>query len=232
MSILALPFYSYSRHTIGSPVYPSFSVLTTFSPSEAGICRSTLFPRSMSASRAQLSSETNSWACMHLCQLGSYLVFFCLSWHQAPLGALSAWEHKGSPGASPLHTTYIILFDKGSLELLLTKAVVSYNRIASWWVVFIPFQGWNPNSQPLPPDGSSWQKGRKKNNKVNPKEQLQQLHVQNPAAYPKTNNFLPQHTDPLLLRSICKLTSSRWLHWNTNTVQLLKNTACAEKQIT
>lgn len=115
----------------------------------------------MSASQAQLSSETNSWACMHLCQLGSYLVFLFfifLSWLQAPLGALSAWKHRGSPGPSPLHTTYSILFERGSLELLLAGAVVSYNGIASWWVVFILLPWWNPNSQPLPPDRSSWQK--------------------------------------------------------------------------
>lgn len=61
----------------------------------------------------------------------------------------------------------------------------------------------------------------KKKNKVDPKEQLELLHAES-NGIPQTNCFLPQHTDPVLLKSICRFTSSRWLHCNRETVKQTK----------
>lgn len=103
-----LPLHTYSAHA--SSGYPSFSILITFSPWEAWIWQSPTFPGSPCSSHAELSFETNSWACVHVYQLGSYLVFLS-QLASAPLGVLFAWEHKGSPGARPqtVHIVYTCL---------------------------------------------------------------------------------------------------------------------------
>ena len=66
------------------------------------------YPGSPCSSHAQLSFETNSWACVLACQLGSYLVFSVSAGVSSLGGVLFAWEHKGSLRAGPLHTTYTV----------------------------------------------------------------------------------------------------------------------------
>lgn len=43
---------------------------------------------------------------MLVCISWALTLFFSVSWRQLPWGALSAWEHKGSPGARRLHAAY------------------------------------------------------------------------------------------------------------------------------
>lgn len=92
----------------------------------AWIWQSPTFPGSLCSSHAELSFKTNSWACVLVYQLGSYLVFLS-QLASAPLGVLFAWEHKGSPGARPqtLYTVYVF-----SLKHLLPGVVALYRGIA------------------------------------------------------------------------------------------------------
>lgn len=158
-----LPSHTYSSHTVASSLYSSFSVVNMFSPWEAWIWQSSSFPGSLCISHAELSSETNSWACVHVCQMGSYLVFQS-QLASAPPGVFSAWEHKGSPGARPytLCTVYICVCHCVSQLGTSVRTAAPYSGIApisflvSCILVFIPFPPRDPNSQFLPPDTGSW----------------------------------------------------------------------------
>lgn len=186
-----LPLHTYSAHT--SSGYPSFSVLITFSPWEAWIWQSPTFPGSPCSSHAELSFETNSWACVHVYQLGSYLVFLS-QLASAPLGVLFAWEHKGSPGARPqtLHIVYTCIRVCFSEEHLLPGVVALYCGIAPVCLLVsciytLPLVGYQQST----PD--TWYRQLiKKKNKANPKAQLKMcvcVCVQNPTAYPKQTHF-------------------------------------------
>lgn len=140
-------------------------------------------PNSPCPSHAELSFETNSWACVHVCQLGSYLVFQS-QLASAPLGVLSAWEDKGSPGARPLHTanTVHVWVKAWSIcyqELL--RHTVGLLMSVSMCLVFIPL---DPNSQFLTPDTGSW--FEKNKTRSTPKHSCKHVYVENPTAYQTT----------------------------------------------
>lgn len=79
---------------------------------------------------------------MHVCQLGSYLVFQS-QLASAPLGVLSAWEHKGSPGARPYTLHILSMFESvAALSICYQELwlhTVGLLLSVSLCLVFIPF---------------------------------------------------------------------------------------------
>lgn len=147
--------------------------------------------------------QTAEPVCM--CVSWALTLFFSLSWRQLPWGLLSAWEHKGSPGARPYTLHILYMFEPVTAwsfcyqESWLHK--VGMLLTVSLGLIFIPILWWNPNSQPLPPDRGSW--GKKKKTRSTPKNSCNMCMLRIQQHTLKTNNFLPHHTYPQLDTLAC-----------------------------
>lgn len=130
-----------------------------------------------------------------MCVSWALTLFFSLSWRQLPWGALSAWEHKGSPGARPYtHCIYCV-------SLLQLRASVGRSCCSMQWdcsclphcVLYL-----YPSYGEIPTVNSCHLIQTAEKNRVNPKAQLQTCACTESNSITQTNNSLPQHTDPQL----------------------------------
>lgn len=148
-------------------------------------------------------------------------LFFSLSWHWLPWGLF-------------LHGSTRKALEPGSLSQC-ARCLCVGEYVAVWSCGFIH---WDcsllcliyPYCDGIPTVNSCHLiQAADKNNKVDPKVQLQLLHVES-NGIPQTNSSLPQHTDPVLHKSICRLTSSRWLYYNSETVEQTGGQTFREKK--
>lgn len=167
---------------------------------------------SVCTSHAELPFETNSWACAHVCQLGSYLVFQS-QLASTPLGGpLSlCMGAQGKPWSQALtHNLYCICLTLLQLEASVTRSCGSMkwecSRLPCCASYLYPSFGGIPTVNPPPPDrGSRGKKKKKSKTRSTPKNscnmcmlgiQQQNLH----------NKQLFNHT------TVIHTCSSRWLH--------------------
>lgn len=188
-----LPLHTCSAHTVVSSVYPSFyDPHHIFSLGGFNLAVS-LISLLLCVLHLLNSPLRQAAEAVCVCVSWALTLFFSLSWRQLPWGVLSAWEHKGSPGARPYtHQTDCVFESVSVCGFCEQESEAAYSGITPVCLhgpVFIPFRWWDPNSQFLPPDTGSWFEKKKKITRSTPKHSWKHVHVQKPTLYPRQTIF-------------------------------------------